>query len=100
MVAAICPVEAPTPRWSKVMTCRFFAMASTMRGSQLSRVAARCTKKTTGMAPFGRGDVLTGLNRAVPLFAVAVSESPGVEGSRVCLAVQQREFARGVRGGD
>jgi hypothetical protein len=26
---------------------------SMMRGSQLSKVAARCTKKTTGMPPFG-----------------------------------------------
>ena len=53
MVAATLPVEAPTPRWSKVMTCRLSAMGSTMRGSQLSRVAARCTKKTTGMPPLG-----------------------------------------------
>jgi hypothetical protein len=47
------PVEAPTPRLSKAMTWWFFAMGSMMRGSQLSSVAARCTKKITGMPPFG-----------------------------------------------
>ena len=35
------------------MTWRFFAIGSTMRGSQLSSVAARWTKNTTGMPPFG-----------------------------------------------
>ena len=41
------------PRLSKAMTCRFFAIGSMIRGSQLSSVAARCTKNTTGMPPFG-----------------------------------------------
>ena len=48
-----CPVDAPTPLLSKATTFRFFAMGSTMGGSQLSSVAARCTKNTTGMPPFG-----------------------------------------------
>ena len=46
------PVEAPTPRLSNAMTWWFCAMGSMMRGSQLSSVAARWTKKTTGMPPF------------------------------------------------
>ena len=53
MLSGTSPVEAPTPRLSKVMTWWFFAIGSTMRGSQLSRVAARCTKNTTGTPPFG-----------------------------------------------
>ena len=48
MVAGVEPVEAPTPRLSKVMTGCLAAMPSTTRGSQLSRTAARCVRKTTG----------------------------------------------------
>ena len=48
MVAGVEPVEAPTPRLSKVMTGCWAAMPSTTRGSQLSRTAARWVRKTTG----------------------------------------------------
>ena len=53
IVPGTTPDEAPTPALSNVITCRVCAIGSTMRGSQLSSVAARCTKKTTGMPPFG-----------------------------------------------
>jgi hypothetical protein len=43
----------PDAALSNVMTWRSAAIGSTIRGSQLSRVAARCTKKTTGIPPFG-----------------------------------------------
>src|SRR6266540_3046356 len=48
MVSGGLPVEAPTPRLSKVITRCFAAMPSTTRGSQLSRLPARCTRKITG----------------------------------------------------
>ena len=50
IVSGTLPVEAPTPRLSKVITWCFAAIASMTRGSQLSRVAARCTRKITGYA--------------------------------------------------
>ncbi len=53
MLSGTSPVDAPTPRLSKVMTWWSLAMGSMMRGSQLSNVAARWTKKTTGTPPFG-----------------------------------------------
>lgn len=53
IVRGTVPDEPPTPCWSKVITCRCAAIASTIRGSQLSRVAARCTKKTTGTSSTG-----------------------------------------------
>lgn len=53
MVSGTCPEEAPAPGWSKVMTRRVAAVASMMRGSQLSRLAPRWLKKTTGMSPRG-----------------------------------------------
>jgi hypothetical protein len=49
IVSGTVPVEAPTPRLSNVITRCFSAMPSTTRGSQLSRFAARCVKKITGV---------------------------------------------------
>ena len=48
MVVGVDPLEAPTPRLSKVMTRCLAAMPSTIRGSQLSRTAARWVRKITG----------------------------------------------------
>src|SRR6266511_213864 len=48
IVSGVLPVEAPTPRLSKVMTRCFAANPSTTLGSQLSRVPAKCTRKMTG----------------------------------------------------
>src|SRR5215207_9402190 len=56
MVLGVAPLEAPTPRLSKVMTRRLAAMPSTTRGSQLSRTAARWGRKTTGTPVLGRAD--------------------------------------------
>jgi hypothetical protein len=53
MVVGVDPLEAPTPRLSKVMTRRLAAMPSTTRGSQLSRTAARWVRKTTGTPVLG-----------------------------------------------
>ena len=53
MVSGVLPVEAPTPRLSKVMTRCFAAIPSTTRGSQLSRFPAKCTRKITGTPAFG-----------------------------------------------
>src|SRR4051794_4798369 len=48
MVFGVLPPDAPTPRLSNVITCRFPAMPSTARGSQLSRTAPRWCRKITG----------------------------------------------------
>ena len=53
IVSGVEPVEAPTPRLSKVMTRCFAAMPSTTRGSQLSSTAARWVRKITGTPVFG-----------------------------------------------
>ena len=52
IVSGTVPVEAPTPRLSKVITRCCAAMPSTTRGSQLSRFAARWVRKITGMPVF------------------------------------------------
>jgi hypothetical protein len=52
-VGGTVPDDPPTPTLSNAITCRVAAMGSTIRGSQLSRVAARCTKNTTDTPPFG-----------------------------------------------
>ena len=52
-VSGTVPVEAPTPRLSKAMTWCLLATGSMTRGSQLSRVPARWTKKITGTPPLG-----------------------------------------------
>jgi hypothetical protein len=41
IVVGVAPLEAPTPRLSKVMTRCLAAIPSTTRGSQLPRTAAR-----------------------------------------------------------
>ena len=48
MDVGVAPLEAPTPRLSKVMTRWSAAMPSPTRGSQLSSTAARWVRKTTG----------------------------------------------------
>jgi len=53
MVFGVAPLEAPTPRLSKVMTRCLAAMPSTTRGSQLSKTAARWVRKTTGTPLLG-----------------------------------------------
>ena len=59
IVSGVLPVEAPTPRLSKVITRCCAAMPSTTRGSQLSRTAARWVRKTTG-TPVVRAELAVG----------------------------------------
>ena len=52
-VVGVVPLEAPTPRLSKVMTRCLAAMPSTTRGVPLSRTAAKWLRKTTGTPVLG-----------------------------------------------
>jgi hypothetical protein len=53
IVVGVDPLEAPTPRLSKVMTRCLAAMPSTTLGSQSSRTAAKWVRKTTGTLVLG-----------------------------------------------
>src|SRR6266498_2192907 len=86
-VSGTWPVEAPTPRLSKAMTWRFFAMGSMMRGSQLSS---------------RRGQVDEEDHRDAALraeFTVRVGDAAGGDGTRRGLGVRGDDtFVRGVVG--
>jgi hypothetical protein len=49
MVFGVVPLDAATPRLSKVMTRRPRASASTSAGSQLSRLPRKCCSITSGV---------------------------------------------------